>query len=63
MLYLLADGRGEDVEYDLSNDEEEYSESNVTQWPAILQRVDDKEDLHDQVDQDADAIDEVQDNK
>ena len=63
MLDLFADAGGEDVEDDLADDEEEDSEGNVAQRPAILQRVEDEEDLHDQVDQDADSVDEVENHK
>ena len=47
MLDLVANTRREGVEDNLSRDEEEHAEGKVTQRPAILQRVDDKEDLHD----------------
>ena len=63
MLDLVADVGGKDVENDLSGHEEEDAKANVAQWPAILQRVDDEEDLHDEVDPDADGIDDVQDDK
>lgn len=63
MLDFVADVRREDVEYELSDNEEEYSEADVAQWPTILQRVDHEEDLHDQVDQDAESVDEVQDDE
>src|SRR5438105_1381605 len=47
MLDLVADAGGKDVENDLSGHEEEDAKGNVAQWPAILQRIDDEEDLHD----------------
>lgn len=63
MLDLVADARGKDVEDDLSDDKEEHSKGNVAERPAVLQRVDDEEDLHDEVDPDADSVDDVQDDK
>ena len=48
-----------DVQDHLANNEEEDPKSNVSQRPAILQGIRDEYDLHHNVDQQADAIDEV----
>ena len=60
MLCTFADLLGKDIENDLTNNEKEDSERDVYQWPAILQRIDDENDLHDQVHEQADAVDDIQ---
>lgn len=60
MLDSITDRVAERIEDNLSNDEEECSESQVTQWPSFLQCVDDKNDLHDEVYEQFDRGDEVE---
>lgn len=63
MLHILTDPLAEDVEGDLANDEEEDAKCNITQRPPVLERVDDEDDLHDDVDKQLDPVDEVQDDE
>lgn len=60
MLDGVANLVTKDVEDHLANDEEEDSKSNISKRPAILQGVRHKYDLHDNVYQQAYAIDKVQ---
>ena len=60
MRHRITDSVAEDVEDYLANNEEEDPKRDVPERPAILQGVRDKYDLHGQVDQKADAIDQVQ---
>jgi hypothetical protein len=53
VLHSLADRHGQDVEDDLSDDEEETSEENITQWPSVLQRSRHEDDLHESIHQQA----------
>jgi hypothetical protein len=55
----LTDTGTEDVEDHLTNDEEKYSKRNVPQRPAIMQSVDDQNNLHGQIDHQAEGIDDV----
>lgn len=60
---VVTDQDAEDVENDLADDEEEHTEANVKQRPAILKCVDYEHDLHDNVYQYEDAVEEVEDNE
>ena len=60
---MIADCVAEDVENDLSDDEEEKAKGDVPQRPSILERVGDEDDLHDDVYQQADAVDDIQHHK
>ncbi len=50
----------EDVEDHLANNEEKNPEGDISKRPSILQCIRDQYDLHDQVDEQADAIEEVE---
>ena len=63
MLDPVADGVAKDVQDDLSNDEEEDAENNVAQWPAVLERADDENNLADKVDEKENGVDYVRDNE
>jgi hypothetical protein len=54
-----ADCVAEHVKNQLAHDEEENSENDISKGPSILQGVGNKDDLHDQVHDDAYAIDDV----
>ncbi len=60
MRYGIADSVTEHVEDHLADDEEENPKGDVSERPAILQRVRDEYYLHGQVDQQAYAVDQVQ---
>lgn len=60
MLHGFADGAAEEVEDHLPDDEEEDAKRDVPQRPAVLQRVRDEDDLHDGVDEQADAVEQVE---
>lgn len=60
VLRGFADRAAEEVEDHLPDDEEEDAEGDVPQRPAVLQRVRDEDDLHDGVDEQADAVEEVE---
>jgi len=60
VLHLVADGVGEGVEDDLADNQETGCQGNIAQWPAVLQRVENEDKLHDDVDNQADTRDEVQ---
>lgn len=63
VLDTIADDVAKDVEDDLSDDEEENSKDDIAQWPAVLQRTQDKDDLADEVDEEEDGVDDVGDNE
>ena len=63
MRYGIANSITEHVEDDLANDEEENPKGDVSKRPAILECVCDKYDLHGQVDQQAYAVNQVQDHE
>ena len=63
MLNVVADGFIEDVEYHLTYDEKEETKCNITKWPTILKGIGDEKDLHDDVDEDANCIDDVEDDE
>lgn len=58
--HVVANRVAEDVKNDLADDEEEHPKGDVTQRPSVLQRVGDEDDLHNDVDEQEDAIDEIQ---
>ena len=60
MLRGFADRAAEEVEDHLPDGEEEDAEGDVPQRPAVLQRVRDEDDLHDGVDEKADAVEQVE---
>lgn len=60
VLRGFADRAAEEVEDHLPDDEEEDAEGDVPQGPAVLQRVRDEDDLHDGVDEKADAVEQVE---
>lgn len=53
----------ESIENDLAGDKEEDAKSNVAQRPPVLQRPDDKQDLHANVDKELNSIEQVQHDK
>jgi len=55
-----ANLRAESVHEDLANNKEEQAKSNVTKRPAILKSPDDEEDLHGDVDEELDRVEQVQ---
>lgn len=59
----LTDPRAEGVENDLADDEEHRGGSEIPQRPAVLQSVHHEDDLHDEVDEQTDGVDDVQHNK
>lgn len=63
VLRRLAYWPAEDVEDHLPDDEEEDAEGDVPQRPAVLQRIRHEDDLHDGVDEQADAVEQVQHHK
>lgn len=63
VLNSVADGGAEDIHDDLANDEEEDAKDNVTDWPAILERSKDQENLTSKVDGKADGVDDVGDHE
>ncbi len=63
MLNAVADVLAENIKGDLTNDEEEDAEQNVTQWPTVLQRSNHKDDLADGIDEEKDGVDNVSNHK
>lgn len=63
MFDIVADGVAEDVENDLTNDEEKNAKRDVPQRPSILERIGDENDLHDDVYQQAYAVDQIKHHK
>lgn len=53
----------ESIENDLAGDEEEDAKGNITQRPPVLQRSDNKQDLHANVDKELNGVEQVQDDK
>ncbi len=49
VLRIDADSLTENVKYDLSQYEGQHAEEDVEQWPAILQRLNHQNQLHDHV--------------
>ena len=63
VLYLVADGVAEDVEDDLTNDEEEDAKRDITEWPAVFEGSNNQNDLADSVDEEANGVDDVSNDK
>ena len=63
MFHIVADGVAEDIENDLTNDEEEYAKRDVPKRPSILERIGDENYLHDDVYQQAYPIDQIKHHK
>jgi len=63
MLGVVADFSGEDVQNDLAYDEEECAKKEMTKRPTVLECVDNQYYLHDQIDDDAYAVDDVEDDE
>ena len=63
MLHVRADNLGEGVEEDLADDESQNTEPNVPQWPALLQRTNDQQSLHNDVDKEEDRGENVEDHE
>ena len=59
----LADVGAEDVQHGLSNDEEEHAKDDISEWPPVLEGVDDQQNLHDQIDKYENAVENVQDDE
>ena len=59
MRHGIANSITEHVEDHLASSEEENPKRDVSEWPAILQGIRDKDYLHGQVDQEEYAIDQV----
>lgn len=59
MLDTVADDVSKNVQDHLSNDEEENTEDDVAQWPAVLQCAQDEDYLADEVDEEKDCVDNV----
>lgn len=53
MFDLVTNNNGEDVHQDLTDNEECSAEQNITKRPAIVQGVDDKDNLRDDIDNEA----------
>ena len=51
------------VEDNLANNKEEHAKNDISQRPAILQSVDDENDLHNQVDKEENGVEHVEHNK
>lgn len=56
---LAADG----VQDNLADDEEEDTEADVAEWPAVLQSAGDQQDLQDDVDEELDGVEQVEDDE
>lgn len=54
---------GEGVEGNLSDDDEEDADCNVTEGPSVFEGVEDEGDLEDYVDDEEDAVEDVEDDK
>lgn len=63
MADCLANAVCEGVEDDLADHEKEDAEDDVSNWPAVLEGICDKQDLHNQVDEKENAVEDVQNNK
>lgn len=63
MLDVFAHPLAEDVENDLTDNEEKDSKGNMAQWPPILQRIHHENHLHHHINQQLHPIDQVQDDK
>lgn len=56
----FADGRAEGVQDNLARDEEEDAEGDVAQRPAVLEGACHEDDLHDDVDEELDGVEQVE---
>ena len=55
----IAEGVTEDVQNDLSDDEEEHPKCDITQGPPVLKSIRHQDDLHDHINKQADGIEHV----
>lgn len=63
MFYLSADFGGEGVESDLTDTDEEDAKGDVAEGPAVFEGVEDESDLEDYVDEEEDAVEDVEDDE
>lgn len=63
MRRALTDGVAQCIKQNLPNHKEEHTEANVTQRPAILQRIHHKQDLHYHIHGQKDRVEDIQDNE
>ena len=59
VLNAVADFGAEDIQQDLTDDEEENTKGDVSEGPSFLQCADDQEDLHNDVDKDENGAEDV----
>lgn len=60
MINLIADFAAEDIEHHLPNDEEEYTECDVTHGPSISKSSDHQNDLASDIDEQEQGVDNVE---
>jgi hypothetical protein len=60
VLHSITDRLGENVKDDLADDEEDGPESNISKWPSILQCSKDEQDLHNNIHDQTNSIDDIQ---
>lgn len=53
----------EHIQYDLSGNKEEDAEHEISQWPSVLYCIDNKNNLHEHVDEDADSVNQIKHHK
>lgn len=63
MLDIHADGLTKSVKKHLPDNEEENTESDVPQRPAVLESAHDKYNLHHQIDRNTDRIEDIEDHE
>lgn len=63
VLHIRADSLGEGVEQDLADHECQNTKADVPQRPALLQRTDDQQSLHNNVDKEEDRREDVDDHE
>lgn len=63
MLDLVTDGVAESIKKNLANDENNKSKGNMTQRPAVLECIQNKQKLHNQVYRYANCVQDVEDHK
>ena len=63
MCCRLADFVSNGVEDHLTDDEDEDAKGDVDEWPAVLEGICDEDDLHDDVDKEAQGVEEIKDHE
>lgn len=56
MLHIVTDSVAEPVKQDLADNEDQSTDDDISEWPTVLERVHDQQNLHDEINRYADGV-------